>query len=126
MTHQPAKTLFVRPALLLIGAMLVVLGVGAPAVAIVADDAADRVAEEPAEKPSDEPASTQAPPAGDEAIEIAPVPDVLFPTTPPFESPPPKLSPAEFGDGWPAAAAVAVALLAVLAMALLWRRDEVR
>lgn len=49
---------------------------------------------------------------------------VTDPTFAPVDTSPPKLDSAQFGVGWPAAAAVAVALLAVLAMALLWRRDD--
>ncbi len=49
-----------------------------------------------------------------------PAPDVEIPVT----TSPPRVDPAEFGVGWPAAAAVGVALLAVVLMAHLWRRDQ--
>ena len=57
---------------------------------------------------------------------IAPPPDdfVTETTFGPVDTTPPKVDSAQFGVGWPAALAVGVALLAVLAMALMWRRDE--
>jgi len=75
---------------------------------------AQRVAEDPA-APVTEPNEGIAPPPGDFEPET---------TFLPVETTPPKIDAAQFGVGWPAALAVGVALLAVLAMALMWRRDE--
>ena len=59
----------------------------------------------------------------DVLIDIDPgAPRQLPPDTIPVE-PQPKLDAASFGVGWGAAAAVGVALLAVLAMALTWKRE---
>lgn len=85
---------------------------GAP----VADEA-QRVAEDPPAGPVTEPNEGIAPPPVDDFE--------TEPTFRPVDTAPPKIDSAQFGVGWPAALAVGVALLAVLAMALMWRRDEV-
>jgi len=89
----------------------------APAPAI--PEGAQRVVAEPI---AQDPAAPIVEP-GNEAEIMAPPPDNTLPTIAP-DTPGPKLDAAGFGVGWPAAAAVAVALAAVLIMALTWRRDE--
>lgn len=75
-------------------------------------ESAERIAEDPA-APIVEPG---APPPED---------DFTRPTIPEVsQTVPPKIDAASFGVGWPAAVAVGVALLAVLIMALTWKRDE--
>lgn len=108
-------------ALLLLSAVALAVPAAAfalePAPTSVGDDAtAERVAEDPA-APLPEPTEG-----------IAPIPEDFLPVTTggPTDTRPPKLDSAQFGVGWPAAVAVGVALLAVLTMALVWRRDEVR
>lgn len=79
--------------------------------------------EDPAGEPFAEPAAEK---PADEADRIAPLPpeiEVIEPTFPPVSTIPPKIDSASFGIGWPAAAAVAVALLAVGLMAVIWRRE---
>lgn len=122
-----------RTRLLVIAATLVVaaIGLAGPAAAFAppAEDAT-KSAEElapwpaapeeaqrrvPADKPADEGgAEFIAPPPGDIVVEPIPAPPTTLP---------PKIDRAEFGIGWPAAAAVTIALLAVVAMAQMWRRD---
>ena len=58
----------------------------------------------------------------DEFMIVPPPGDFETQTTIPEQAP--KIEASEFGIGWPAAIAVGVALLAVLAMAIFWRRDE--
>jgi len=74
------------------------------------------------------PSAAEPEPVGDDdaADRIAPLPgEVEFvPVQPPPTTVAPRIDPVEFGVGWPAAIAVGVALLAVLIMALMWRRDE--
>ena len=82
-----------------------------------AADEAQRVAEALPAAPVTEPNEGIAPPLIDDFE--------TEPTIPPVDTVPPKIDSAQFGVGWPAAVAVGVALLAVLAMALVWRRDEV-
>ncbi|NND02059.1 MAG: hypothetical protein HKN91_04670 [Acidimicrobiia bacterium] len=79
-------------------------------------DEAQRVAEDPPAAPVFEPNEQLPPPEDDFVTET---------TFGPVTTSPPKVDAAQFGVGWPAAVAVGVALLAVLAMALMWRRDEV-
>lgn len=103
---------------IVLGAIVIAYGaVAAPASALVAEgdgasepaprEGADRVAEDPA-APIVEPGQ----------LPIQPTPTVVI------EPVPAKVDAANFGVGWPAAVAVAVALLAVLAMALTWKREE--
>ena len=147
MMPKPATKSMTRQLVVLLFAMLFVLAAATAAQAIVADEgvdsdaaypvteappaeeapAADPIVEEP-DKPTEAPAERviPAPPPDGAEIEIAPIQidDRLFPSN--QENPAPKLSASDFGVGWPAVAAVTVALLAVLGMALMWRRDEVR
>ena len=79
--------------------------------------------------PVAEPAATMAPPDVGEQRKIAPPDEVMILPVPDAETTPttPPMLPSEsFGIGWPAVVAVTIALLAVLAMALVWRRDELR
>ncbi len=79
--------------------------------------------------PVAEPAAPVAPPDVGDERKVAPPDEVMIQPVPYPETtpPPPPMLPSEnFGIGWPAVVAVTFALLAVLAMALVWRRDEVR
>lgn len=72
----------------------------------------------------DEPAAPAPPAIGEVEFRIAPAPaEDPLPEEFPVVPTPPKLPAEDFGVGWPAAAGVTVALVAVLGMALMWRRE---
>jgi hypothetical protein len=102
------------------------LATAASAVTIDSADSwpASAAADPPQEVVAPEPPAVE---GGDVAERIAPAPpeQPFFPapvTTIPQRAP--NVDVANFGVGWPAAVAAGVAVLAVLIMSLVWRRDE--
>lgn len=111
------------------GAALICLVFAAQASALVVDPADQPAGVESADEPMEDPATPMPEPAigeggNDIAERVVPAPpdDAFFPA--PVTTNPPKLDAANFGIGWPAAAAVGVALAAVLVMALTWNREK--
>ncbi|MCP3975847.1 MAG: hypothetical protein GY720_15300 [bacterium] len=116
MTRPQTNPIISRVRIVIALALLALGIVAAPALA-AAPAEFDRVSEEL-------PAAPEPPQNGDIDLPIVPVPgEDPFPGEPPVVTTPPKLEAASFGIGWPAAAAAGVALLAVLGMALMWRRE---
>lgn len=96
--------------------------------ALLIDPADQGIAAEESE-PSQLPAPPEPPAddAGDVVERLAPAPreEPFFPPPATTVAPrAPHLDAADFGIGWPAAVAAGVAVVAVLIMALMWRRDE--
>ncbi len=116
MTRRQTNLITSRVRIALALSLLTLGVVAAPALA-AAPAELDRVSEEL-------PAAPEPPQNGDIDLPIAPVPgeDPAPGQFPPVTTPP-KLAAESFGLGWPAAVAAGVALLAVLGMALTWRRE---
>ena len=128
MTHQHTIIrLRALGAVIILGA-IVSLALATEAAALTIDPDSQGIVAEESDKPSQAPAAPEPPlvEEGDIAIRIAPAPEEPFFPVPATTIPQrvPNIDPADFGVGWPAAVAVGVALLAVLVMALMWRRDE--
>jgi len=106
----------------LIVAALASFALAGTATALTVDPDSQRILAEEDKPTAPEPPIDE---GGDVADRIAPAPEEpFFPPATTLPARVPNIDAANFGVGWPAAIAAGAAVLAVLIMALMWRRDE--